>query len=244
MILLPAIDIIDGRAVRLERGDFALQTLYHEDPAQAAAHWVAAGARALHVVDLDGARAGVPQNLDHVRRIVESVEVPVELGGGLRSLAAIEAVIETGVESVILGTAALRDPSLLTGALAAHHDRVVVSLDAREGKVAAAGWAEQTDVSVLDALQHLQSLGVRRFVYSSIDRDGMMSGPDLDGALEFSGALDGTFVYSGGVSALEDLRALASLELANMTGVISGKAIYEGRLDVAEGQALLDGVER
>lgn len=240
MILLPAIDIIDGRAVRLERGDFALQTLYHEDPSEAAKHWVKAGARALHVVDLDGARAGRPHNLEHVRRIVEGVNVPVQVGGGLRSLDAIEAVLEAGVSNVILGTAALRDPTLLSGALAAHAERVVVSLDARGGKVAAAGWTEQTDVTVADALDHLQRLGVRRFVYSSIERDGMMSGPDVAGAKAFSAGLDGEFTYSGGVSALADLEALASLRLPNMTGVISGKAIYEGRLDVAEGQALLD----
>lgn len=240
MILLPAIDIIDGRAVRLARGDFAQQTDYDPDPLDAAKRWVQSGARALHVVDLDGARAGAPANVAQIARIASTLDVPVQVGGGLRSIAAVDEVIAAGASRVILGTAAFRDVDFLDEVLAAHGDRVVVSVDARGGKVAAAGWIEQTDIPVPDAIRRLSDRGVRRFVYSNIDRDGMLSGPDLDGAREVAAALRGTFVYSGGVSQLADLESLAKLRQVNLTGVIVGKAIYEQRFSVGEAQALLD----
>lgn len=240
MILLPAIDIIDGKAVRLLQGDFAQQTDYDADPLDAARRWVDAGARALHVVDLDGARSGSPANVEHVARITSALGVPVEVGGGLRSLAAVRAVAEAGAASVILGTAAFRDPEFLDAAVAEYGDRVVVSIDARGGRVAAAGWTEQTDLTVADALEDLQSRGVRRFVYSNIDRDGMLTGPDLDGARAFAEGVQGSFVYSGGIGELGDLEALAQLHEPKLSGVIVGKAIYERRFDVGEAQRLLD----
>jgi len=241
MILLPAIDIIDGRAVRLLQGDFERSTDYFADPLEAAKRWVGEGARALHVVDLDGARAGEPANLRQLERIAGSLEVPVQFGGGLRSLEAVRAAVRAGAASVILGTAALRHPDLVRQALDAYPERVVVSLDARDGRVAASGWTEQTALTVGQACGQLQRDGVRRFVYSSIERDGMLSGPDLDGARAFAAQLDGSFVYSGGVGALADLRALAQLREPRLSGVIVGKAIYEGRFTVAQAQALLDG---
>jgi phosphoribosylformimino-5-aminoimidazole carboxamide ribotide isomerase len=240
MILLPAIDIIDGKAVRLARGDFSERTDYDADPLDAAKRWVDAGARALHVVDLDGARTGVPANVAHVQRITEALPVPVQVGGGLRSLDAVAAVVQAGAVRVILGTAAFRDPEFLDAAVSAYPDQVVVSVDARGGRVAAAGWTEETELQVVDALQGLQARGVRRFVYSNIDRDGMLTGPDLDGAREVAASIEDSFVYSGGVSDLDDLAALAGLGESKMTGVIVGKAIYERRFDVGEAQALLD----
>jgi phosphoribosylformimino-5-aminoimidazole carboxamide ribotide isomerase len=240
MILLPAIDIIDGKAVRLARGDFSQQTDYDSDPLDAAKRWVDAGARALHVVDLDGARTGVPANVEHIVRIASTLGVPVQVGGGLRSLESVRAVAESGAARVILGTAAFRDPIFLDEAVASYGQRVVVSIDARAGRVAAAGWTEDTDLTAEDALVDLQRRGVGSFVYSNIERDGMLSGPDLDGARAFAARLEGSFVYSGGIGELADLRALAELREQRLSGVIVGKAIYEQRFGVGEAQALLD----
>jgi phosphoribosylformimino-5-aminoimidazole carboxamide ribotide isomerase len=240
VILLPAIDIIGGKAVRLLQGDFAQQTDYDSDPLDAAKRWVDAGARALHVVDLDGARTGVPANVAHVERIAGNVGVPVQVGGGLRSLDSVRAVAEAGAARVILGTAAFRDQDFLDAAVAGYAEQIVVSVDARDGRVAAAGWTEQTDLTVEQALVDLQRRGVRRFVYSNIDRDGMLNGPDLDGARAFAVGVNHSFVYSGGVGELADLQALAELREPKLSGVIVGKAIYEQRFDVGAAQALLD----
>jgi phosphoribosylformimino-5-aminoimidazole carboxamide ribotide isomerase len=241
MILLPAIDILDGQAVRLRQGDFAQRTTYDADPLDAARRWVAAGARALHIVDLDGARSGAPANLDHIRRITAAVDVPVEVGGGLRSLGSVQAALDSGAARVVLGTAVYKDLDFLDEALGAHRERVIVSVDARGGNLAASGWTEQTDLPVAGVLKALGRRGVRRFIYSSIDRDGMLSGPDLEEVKVVGDAIRGSFIYSGGVSTVEDLRALAQLRQVNLSGVIVGKALYEGRFDVAAGQAALDG---
>jgi phosphoribosylformimino-5-aminoimidazole carboxamide ribotide isomerase len=240
MILFPAIDIIDGKAVRLAQGDYAQQTNYDADPLDAARRWVDAGARALHIVDLDGARSGVPANLLAIERIASTLDVPVQVGGGLRNESAVADVIAAGATRVILGTAAFRDVEFLDAVLAAYGDRVVVSVDARGGLLAAAGWIEQTEVPVADAIMRLNQRGVSRFVYSSIDRDGMMTGPDLEGVREVAGVVQGTFIYSGGIAELADLEALAKLRLLNLNGVIVGKAIYERKFDVGDAQALLD----
>ena len=240
MILFPAIDIIDGKAVRLAQGDYAQQTNYDADPLDAARRWVDAGARALHIVDLDGARSGVPANLLAIERIASTLDVPVQVGGGVRNESAAADLFAAGATRVILGTAAFRDVEFLDAVLAGYGDRVVVSVDARGGLLAAAGWIEQTDVPVADAIMRLNQRGVSRFVYSSIDRDGMMTGPDLEGAREVAGAVQGTFIYSGGIAELADLEALAKLRQVNLTGVIVGKAIYERRFGVGDAQALLD----
>ncbi|MGC9221713.1 MAG: 1-(5-phosphoribosyl)-5-[(5-phosphoribosylamino)methylideneamino]imidazole-4-carboxamide isomerase [Solirubrobacteraceae bacterium] len=240
MILLPAIDIINGKAVRLARGDFAQQTHYDDDPLEAARRWVQAGARALHVVDLDGARTGRPTNTAHIRRIVEAVDVPVQVGGGLRSLQALHAVAQTGATGLVLGTAAFTDERLLSAALDRFPDRIIVSVDAREGHVATAGWTQNSELTVADALGSLQASGVRRFVYSSIERDGMLAGPDLDGLIKAVGCVTGSITYSGGVGSLYDLESLAALRHPQMTAVIVGMAIYERRFDVGAAQALLD----
>jgi phosphoribosylformimino-5-aminoimidazole carboxamide ribotide isomerase len=240
MILLPAVDILQGKAVRLTGGDFEQQTVYDADPLQAAQRWARDGARMLHVVDLDGARSGAPVNLDHVRRIVAGVDVPVQVGGGLRNAAAVRDVLEAGATRAVLGTAALRDIDFLDEALAEHGDRIVVSVDARRGLLATAGWTEQTEVPAAAALDALGHRGASRFVYSSIERDGMLSGPDLDEVMRIAQAVRGSFIYSGGVSSLEDLRGLAGLRQVNLSGVIVGTALYEHRFGVAEGQAALD----
>lgn len=240
MILLPAIDILDGKAVRLAKGEFDARTVYDADPVEAAQRWAAGGARALHVVDLDGARSGQPANLENVRRIAAAVDVPIQVGGGLRSLDALRSAMDAGATRVVVGTAAYRDIDLLDAAVAELGDRLVVSIDARDGRLAGAGWTEQTEIPIESVIEGLGARGVRRFVYSSIERDGMLSGPDLDGATRVAGTVRGSFVYSGGVSSLADLEALVGLRQVNLGGVIVGKALYEGRIEVAEAQQLLD----
>jgi phosphoribosylformimino-5-aminoimidazole carboxamide ribotide isomerase len=237
MILLPAIDILDGKAVRLARGAFDDKTVYDSDPLQAARRWVQAGARALHVVDLDGARSGAPVNLEHVRRITSEIDVPVQAGGGLRTTEAVEAAVAAGATRVVLGTAAYRDVDLLDEAIDRLGDRLVVSVDARDGHLAAAGWLEQTEIPAESVIEQLGARGVRRFVYSSIERDGMLEGPDLEAIERIAQTVRGSFVYSGGISSLDDLRRLASLRQVNLSGVIVGKALYEGRFTVGEGIA-------
>ncbi|HLI59819.1 MAG TPA: 1-(5-phosphoribosyl)-5-[(5-phosphoribosylamino)methylideneamino] imidazole-4-carboxamide isomerase [Solirubrobacteraceae bacterium] len=244
ILLWPAVDIRGGRAVRLLRGEFDRETVYDADPLVAALRWVKDGARALHVVDLDGARAGAPANLDHLTRIAAAVDVPVQVGGGLRDSESVARVLAAGAERAILGTAAVRDPAFARAMVAAHGAaRILVSVDVRGGRVAAAGWTEQTDIAAAAALAGLRDRGVRRFVFSCIDRDGALGGPDLAAlraACEVVG--DGAeIVYSGGVASVEDLVALRAAALAPLRGVIVGTALFEGRLTVAEGQAALDG---
>jgi phosphoribosylformimino-5-aminoimidazole carboxamide ribotide isomerase len=240
LILYPAIDIRGGRAVRLAQGDYDRETAYDDDPVVAARRWVDDGARWLHVVDLDGARAGEPVNLEHVRRIVAAVNVPVQLGGGLRDSKKVEEAMSAGVERVVLGTAAVRDPDMAAAIAAAHGDRVVASVDSRSGRVAAEGWTEDAELGTTEVVAALTERGIRRFVYTPVDVDGLMEGPDLDSLREVAGATEGELIYSGGVGTLDDLRALAALGLENVGGVIVGKALYEGRFGVAEGQAALD----
>jgi phosphoribosylformimino-5-aminoimidazole carboxamide ribotide isomerase len=240
LILYPAIDIRNGKAVRLIQGDYERETAYDDDPVTAARRWARGGARWLHVVDLDGARAGEPVNLDHVRRIVAAVNVPVQLGGGLRDSKKVEQAISSGVERVVLGTAAVRDPEVAAAIAAAHGDRVVASVDARSGEVAAEGWTESSGLGTAEVVAALSELGISRFVYTPVDVDGLMEGPDLDSLREVAGKAGGELIYSGGIGSLDDLRALAGLEIENLGGVIVGRALYEGRFSVAEGQAALE----
>jgi phosphoribosylformimino-5-aminoimidazole carboxamide ribotide isomerase len=241
VILWPAVDILGGQAVRLAQGEFGRSTIYDADPLDAARRWVAEGARALHVVDLDGARDGAPANLGHIRRIATELTVPLEVGGGLRDAAAVAAVLEAGADRAVLGTAALRDPGFAERMVQTHGaQRIVVSVDARRGMVAAAGWTEDTGVSAQDALARLAAHGVERFVYSSIERDGMLAGPDPGEISRVLAGITGGVVYSGGISSEDDLRTLTALGLPALDGVIVGTALFEGRLTVAGGQAALD----
>jgi phosphoribosylformimino-5-aminoimidazole carboxamide ribotide isomerase len=240
MIFLPAIDIRDGRAVRLERGDFSKETVYVADPLEAARSWVEAGARQLHVVDLDGARAGEPRSLDHLRRIASELEVPVQYGGGLRSLVAVREALAGGAQRVVLGTAAYTDLEFLDQVLEAWGVRILVAIDVRGGNVSVAGWTKPTQMRPADVVERMQRRGVKQFVYTNVDRDGMLEGPDLDEVRRMGEVIRGRFLYSGGVASLDDLRALRDLRLLNLAGVISGKALYEGRFTVAEAHDVLD----
>jgi len=239
MNLYPAIDMLGGKAVRLVKGDFDAKKVYDEDPLSAARAWVEQGARRLHVVDLDGARDGVPANLDHVRRIAAETDVPIQFGGGLRNLTAIERVIEAGAQRVILGTAAFADPRLLSEALGHWPGRVLVSVDVRAGRIATEGWTETIDGGIEELIAGLASRGANDLVYTNVDRDGMLEGPDIAEVERIAGVVPGSFIYSGGIGALADLEALASLNAPALEGVIVGKALYEGRFTVAEAQSAL-----
>ena len=240
MILFPAIDISEGQAVRLVRGDFEAKTVYADDPLAAARSWVEDGARFLHVVDLDGARTGAPQNLHHLERITAELEVPVQFGGGLRSLPAVRDALRAGADRVVLGTAAYTDVDFLDEVLAGFGERLIVSVDTRGGNLSTSGWQETTQMRAAHVIARLQQRGVRSFVCTDVDHDGMLDGPDLDFVRHVADAVRGRFVYSGGVGTVEHLRALAGLRRVNLAGVIVGKALYERRFTVAEGQQALE----
>jgi len=234
VILYPAIDILDGRAVRLRQGRFDDETVYRDDPLEAARDWVDGGARYLHVVDLEGARSGEPRALEHLERIVGECEVPVQYGGGLRSIEAVRAAIAAGAARAVIGTAAFRDVDLLDTAIGEFGTRIAVAIDVRDGSISTEGWTESTALPPAFAVLRLQDRGVRTFIYTDADRDGMLEGPDLDAVREVAGAVRGVFIYSGGIGSLDDLRALAAMRHVNMGGVIVGKALYEKRFTVAE----------
>jgi phosphoribosylformimino-5-aminoimidazole carboxamide ribotide isomerase len=244
LILLPAIDIRGGKAVRLEQGHFDRETVYDADPLDAARRWLGQGARALHVVDLDGARAGQPSNLEQLRLIAAEADVPIQFGGGLRDADAVAAALDAGAERVVLGTAALAEPGLV-GALAQEHgERVVVGIDARRGRVAIEGWERETAATPGEVVANLAARGVRSFVFTPVEVDGTLGGPALEAvrAVARSAARAGAnLMYSGGIGRLDDLRALRELSLENLVGAIVGRALYERRFTVSEGQAAVDG---
>lgn len=239
MILYPAIDIRGGRAVRLLRGDYEQETVYDADPLDAARRWADGGAQWLHVVDLDGARSGQSANLDHLRRIATELDVPVQLGGGLRDADAVAAALEAGAARVVIGTAALRDPDFLAAMLAEYGDRIVVGVDARSGLAAVEGWRETSDEPAAALIRSLAGRGVGRVVFTPIEVDGTMQGPPLEQLEAVARGLEAELIYSGGVGALEDLEALARAQLPALAGVIVGRALYERRFTVAEAQSAL-----
>jgi phosphoribosylformimino-5-aminoimidazole carboxamide ribotide isomerase len=239
VILYPAIDIRGGQAVRLLQGDYDRETAYDADPVDAAARWAGEGAEFLHVVDLDGAKAGEPRNLDAVRRIAAGVDCPIQVGGGLRNAESVTAVLEAGAARVVIGTAALRDPAFLDAALAAHGEAVVVSVDTRGGKVSLAGWTETSDVEAPAAVADLSKRGVQRFLCTAIEVDGTMEGPAIDQLNQIAARTSAQVIASGGVGDLSHLEQLARESAPNIEGAIVGRALYEKRFTVAEGIAAL-----
>jgi phosphoribosylformimino-5-aminoimidazole carboxamide ribotide isomerase len=242
VILYPAVDISEGQAVRLVQGDFDDKTVYADSPLEAARSLVEAGARWLHVVDLDGARSGSPQSLGHLEQIAGELPVPVQYGGGLRSLPAVRDALRAGASRVILGTAAYTDVDFLDDCVNAYGERVIVSVDTRGGNVTTSGWTETTQMPAVDVIGRLAARGVKQFVYSNVDRDGMLSGIDVDEVRKVADVVRGRFLYSGGVGKLEDLEALVALRQVNLAGVIVGKALYEQAFTVAQAQEILDRV--
>jgi len=239
VILYPAIDIRGGKAVRLTQGRFDDETVYDDDPLAAARTWVDGGARFLHVVDLDGARSGVPAAIEHLRQIVRGTGVPVQYGGGLRTVGAVREALAAGAERVIVGTAALRDLDFLDDIVAAYGPRVLVSVDVRGRKIATAGWTQLTDMPATDAIERLHDRGVASFIYTDADRDGVLEGPSLQDVEMIARAVRGHFLYAGGVGSLEHLRELRGLRQVNLAGVVVGKALYERRFTIAEAKAAL-----
>ncbi len=242
MLLIPAIDLKDGHCVRLKQGDMDQVTTFSEAPADMAAHWLAQGARRLHLVDLNGAFAGKPQNLAAIKAILAEVDdrIPVQLGGGIRDLDTIEQYIDAGISYVIIGTAAVKNPGFLKDACAAFGGHVIVGLDAKDGKVATDGWSKLTGHEVVDLAQKFQDWGVESIVYTDIGRDGMLTGINIDATVKLARASSIPVIASGGLSNMADIEALCAVEGEGVEGVIAGRAIYTGDLDFAAAQARAD----
>lgn len=241
MIILPAIDLKEGRCVRLEQGLMDRDTVYHDDPAAQARIWQEQGGEYLHIVDLDGAFAGVPKNREAIKRIVAAIDIPAELGGGIRDLATIEAYLDLGIERVILGTIAKENPELVKQACRQFPGRIVVGIDARDGLVAVRGWADVTEKQATELAAEMEGFGVAAIIYTDIARDGMMQGPNIEATKSLAESISIPVIASGGVSSLEDIRRLMAIESAGVTGVITGKAIYTGALDLRAAVALTRG---
>ncbi len=239
MILFPAIDLKDGLAVRLQQGDMARATVFSRDPAQQAQAFEIQGFKHLHVVDLDGAFAGKPMNVTAVERILETVGACVQLGGGIRDMATIGGWLEKGVDRVIIGTAAVRDPALVQEAAKTFPGRVAVGLDARDGKVAVEGWAQTSELSALDIAKRFEDAGVAAIVYTDIARDGMLEGLDLDATIALAEAISIPVIASGGLASLDDVKALLAPRARKLEGAIVGRALYDGRLDASAALALI-----
>ena len=233
MILYPAIDLKDGACVRLVKGEMAAATVFNTDPAAQAAGFAAAGCQWIHVVDLNGAFAGRPVNGRAVEAIIARVPVPVQLGGGIRDLATIDMWLAKGVRRVVLGTAALKDPALVRSACRQFPGRVAVGIDARGGRVAVEGWAETSDVAALDLALKFEDAGAAAVIYTDIDRDGVLAGPNVEATAALAERLTTPVIASGGVASLADLRALRARAAAGIAGVICGRALYDGRIDLA-----------
>jgi phosphoribosylformimino-5-aminoimidazole carboxamide ribotide isomerase len=239
VILFPAIDLKDGVAVRLEQGDMARAIVFHRDPAWQAHAFETQGFEYLHIVDLDGAFAGKPINQAAVERILETVACPVQLGGGMRDLATIEGWLEKGVNRVIIGTAAVRNPELVKQAARMHPGRVAVGLDARDGKVAVEGWAATSELSALELAQRFENAGVAAIVYTDVARDGMLRGLNLDATIALAEAISIPVIASGGLASLDDVRALMQPRAHKLAGAIAGRALYDGRLDPTQALRLI-----
>ncbi len=239
MILFPAIDLKEGLAVRLEQGDMARATVFHRDPAAQARAFEVQGFAYLHIVDLDGAFAGKPVNADAVDRILETIGIPVQLGGGVRDMATVDAWLGKGVDRVIIGTAAVRDPQFVKEAAKKYPGRVAVGLDARDGKVAVQGWAETSELSVLDIARRFEDAGVAAIIYTDIARDGLLQGLNLDATIALADAISIPVIASGGLGSIDDIKALLEPRAKKLEGAIAGRALYDGRLDPAEALKLI-----
>src|SRR6218665_3778632 len=239
MILFPAIDLKEGLAVRLEQGDMARATVFHRDPAAQARAFEVQGFAYLHIVDLDGAFAGKPVNADAVDRILETIGIPVQLGGGVRDMATVEGWLAKGVEPGIIGPAAVRDPDFVKEAAKKYHGRVAVGLDARDGKVAVQGWAEASELTALDIARRFEDAGVSAIIYTDIARDGLLKGLNLDATIALADAISIPVIASGGFASIDDIRAMLEPRAKKLEGAIAGRAIYDGRLNVEEALTMI-----
>lgn len=234
MLIIPAIDLKEGKCVRLEQGLMDKATVYSEDPATTAKHWEAQGAELLHVVDLNGAFAGVPKNLDAIKAIRAAVKMPIEVGGGIRDMATIETLVSIGINRIILGTAAIENPAFVREACEKFAGRIIVGIDAKDGMVAIKGWAEVTKVKAVDLAEQMQEYGVIAVIYTDIKRDGMLTGPNIEATRTLAKALHIPVIASGGVHTMKDIENLLTVRHSGVSGVITGKAIYNGSLNLRE----------
>ena len=239
MIFYPAIDLKNGECVRLLRGDMGAATVFNADPAAQAKSFETLGSQWLHVVDLNGAVAGSPGNTDAVAGILQAISIPVELGGGIRNRETVEMWLENGIARVILGTAAVRDPEFVRDACRAHPGQVAIGIDSRNGDAAIEGWIETSKISAMDLALRFEDAGVATIIYTDISRDGAMQGPNIDATLDIAEAVKIPVILSGGISSMEDLRQIKITAGSRLDGVISGRAIYDGRIDVSAAIALL-----
>ncbi len=250
MLLIPAIDLKDGHCVRLKQGDMELATVFSKDPADMALHWLKAGARRLHLVDLNGAFAGKPKNEDAVKSILQVVQqfaldngidqIPVQLGGGIRDLDTIERYLDAGISYVIIGTAAVRNPGFVQDACSAFPGHIIVGLDAKDGKVATDGWSKMSGHEVIDLAKKFETYGVESIIYTDIGRDGMMGGVNIDATVKLAQAVKMPVIASGGVHVIGDVEALCAVQGEGIAAVICGRSIYEGTLDLASAQLRAD----
>jgi phosphoribosylformimino-5-aminoimidazole carboxamide ribotide isomerase len=242
MIVIPAIDLKEGRCVRLEQGLMERDTVFNDNPAAQALEWQRQGAELLHIVDLDGAFAGEPKNRAAIEAIVTAIDIPTQLGGGIRDLATVEAYLSLGLSRVILGTAAQQNPELVKEACALFPGRIVVGIDAKNGMVAVQGWAEVTGVTAVELARKFEGYGVTAIIYTDIARDGMLQGPNLEATRALAEAISIPVIASGGVSTLKDIENLMAIESSGVTGVITGKAVYTGAIRLAEAIAVTKGI--
>jgi phosphoribosylformimino-5-aminoimidazole carboxamide ribotide isomerase len=241
MLLIPAIDLKDGRCVRLRQGDMNDSTVFAQDPAQIAARWVELGARRIHIVDLNGAIAGKPKNEAAIKRIVAAAGgVPVQLGGGIRDLDTVERYLDDGIAYVIIGTAAVKNPGFLHDACGAFGGHIMVGIDAKDGKVATDGWSKLTGHDVIDLAKKYQDLGVEAVIYTDIGRDGMLTGVNVEATVKLAQSVTIPIYASGGIAGIADIEALCAVEDQGVQGAILGRALYEGQLDFVAAQALAD----
>lgn len=242
MLIIPAIDLKDGKCVRLKQGVMDDATVFSEDPGAMAAHWLKLGARRLHVVDLNGAAAGRPKNEQAIKSIVSAVgdRMPIQLGGGIRDLDTIERYLDSGIGYIIIGTAAVKTPGFLHDACSAFTGHIMVALDAKDGKVAVDGWSKMTGHDVVDLAKKFQDYGVEAVIYTDIGRDGMLSGVNIEATVALARELTVPVIASGGITDLEDVKALCKVEAEGISGAITGRAVYQGTLDFAEAQKLAD----
>ncbi|HJX33899.1 MAG TPA: 1-(5-phosphoribosyl)-5-[(5-phosphoribosylamino)methylideneamino]imidazole-4-carboxamide isomerase [Desulfatiglandales bacterium] len=234
MVVIPAIDIKDGRCVRLKQGQMSKETVYSEVPEEMAVRWYSEGAERLHIVDLDGAVERRPVNRGIVKKIVNSVPIPIQLGGGIRDLQTLKSYIDLGVEQIILGTAAFKDPGFIKTACEKFSGRVILGIDANGGRVAIEGWTQETDISPIEMARRYESLGISAIIYTDIRKDGMCTGPNIEATRSLAESISVPVIVSGGISGIDDVERILSLERYGVTGMITGRALYEGTLSLAD----------